>query len=158
MRLLGLFAVFSMVLCGFSEGSYAKKATYQSWIYTDWYTADFEPYIGRQKLGQPSIKGSDTWTPQDWVEKEGDEKQIIRDFYEGGIIVKQYIGRKNIPVLRVGRPFVELSNFDQVRILRFIDYVFEITTSETDGMYYVYYERDDNEPLGLYNKFGFQSY
>lgn len=155
MRLLLLLAV---VFAGFTAPAVAKKATKPLWRFTPGEKSDFTPYIGRQKLGQRSHKDDDTWTPQDWVKNEGDEKAIIRDFYEGGILVKQFIGRKNIPVLRVGEPFVRLSNFDQKRILDFIDYVFEITTTTEDGMYFVYYEADDKEPLGLYNKHGFQSY
>lgn len=155
MRFLLLVAV---MFAGFAAPAIAKKATKSQWRYTAGEKDDFTPYIGRQKLGQRSHKDDDKWTPQDWIENEGDEKAIIRDFYEGGIITKQYVGRKNIPVLRVGEPFVRLSNFDQKRILAFVDYVFEITTSTQDGMYFVYYEADDKEPLGLYNKHGFQSY
>ncbi len=155
MRFLVLAALFFTFV---SAPVLAKKATKSSWRYTAGEKDDFTPYIGRQKLGQRSHKDNDTWTPQDWLENEGDAKAIIRDFYEGGILVKQYIGRKQIPALRVGEPFVRLSNFDQRRILAFIDYVFEITTSTEDGLYYVYYEADDKEPLGLYNKYGFQSY
>ncbi len=155
MRFLLLVAI---MFAGFTAPAIAKKATKSQWRYTPGELNDFTPYIGRQKLGQRSHKDDDTWTPQDWVVNEGDEKAIIRDFYEGRIIVKQYVGSRDIPVLRVGEPFVRLSNFDQKRVLAFIDYVFEITTSSQDGMYYVYYEADDKEPLGLYNKYGFQSY
>lgn len=156
MRFLVLAAFF---VVGFSAPVMAKKSSYSNWWgSSNVFAEDFTPYIGRQKLGQRSHKDDDAWTPQDWVKNEGDEKAIIRDFYEGDILVKQYIGRQDIPVLRVGEAFVRLSNFDQKRVLAFIDYVFEITASEQYGMFYVYYERDDDEPLGLYNRYGFQSY
>lgn len=155
MRFLVLLAV---VFAGFSVPALAKKSTKAHWRFTPGEQSDFTPYIGRQKLGQRSHKDDDAWTPRDWAQNEGDAKAIIRDFYEGNILVKQYIGSKNIPVLRVGEAFVRLSNFDQKRVLAFIDYVFEITTTTENGMYYVYYEGDDKEPLGLYNKYGFQSY
>ncbi len=155
MRFLVLLAV---VFAGFTAPVLAKKSTKARWFFTPGETSDFTPYIGRQKLGQRSHKDDDQWTPRDWAKSEGDAKEIIRDFYEGDILVKQYIGSQDIPVLRVGEAFVRLSNFDQKRILAFIDYVFEITTTTEDGMYYVYYEGDDKEPLGLYNKYGFQSY
>ncbi len=157
MRFLGLFLLFTVVLAGFSAQSYAEKANKWGFLYHDGYKHKFEPYMGQEKLRQRSIEDNDTWTPQDWIKNPGDEKIILRDFYTMGILVKQFMDN-DIPVLRVGEPFVQLSTFDQRRILAFIDYVFEITTSKKDGMFYIYYEADDNNPLGLYNKYGFQNY
>jgi len=157
MRFLGLLLLFAVVFTGFSSQSYAKKATHWGFLYHDGYKHNFEPYMGKQKLNQGSIEDNDTWTPQDWIDNPGDEKIVLRDFYAMNILVKQFMDN-GIPVLRVGAPFVQLSSFDQGRVLAFVDYVFEITTSNKDGMFYVYYEADDNNPLGLYNKYGFQNY
>lgn len=157
-RIFGFLLVVATFAMGASVSVFAKKATYANWLATPISKGDFTPYIGRQKLGQRSHKDDDIWTPQDWIENEGDETAIIRDFYEADIIVKQFVNSQNVPVLRVGESFVKLSNFDQKRVLDFVDFVFQITTAEENGMFYVQYERDDKEPLGLYNKHGFQSY
>ena len=157
MRFLSFLLLFTVVFVGFSQQSYADKATHWSVIYHDGYKHNFEPYVGRQVLKQRSIIDNDTWTPEDWIDNPGDEKIILRDFYIMNILVKQFMDG-GIPVLRVGEPFVNLSKFDQTRVLAFIDYVFEITTSQENGMFYVYYEKDDDNPLGLYNKHGFQNH
>lgn len=157
MRFLSFLLLFTVAVTGFSQQSYADKATYWDALYHDGYEHNFEPYMGQQVLKQRSIWDNDTWTPEDWIDNPGDEKIILRDFYAIGLLKKQFVDG-GIPVLRVGEKFVQLSGFDQRRVLEFIDYVFEITTSEENGMFYVYYEKDDDNPLGLYNKHGFQNY
>ena len=157
MRILSFLLLFTVAVTGFAQLSHADKATHWSYIYHDGYKHNFEPYIGEQVLKQRSTWDNDTWTPEDWIDNPGDEKIILRDFYAIGLLKKQFVD-DGIPVLRVGEKFVQLSGFDQRRVLEFIDYVFEITTSEENGMFYVYYEKDDNDPLGLYNKHGFQNY
>lgn len=157
MRFLSFLLLFTVVFVGFSQQSYADKADHWSYIYHDGYKHNFEPYVGKQVLKQRSTIDNDTWTPEDWIDNPGDEKIILRDFYTMNILVKQFMD-DGIPVLRVGAPFVQLSKFDQKRVLAFIDYVFEITSSKENGMFYVYFEKDDDNPLGLYNKHGFQNH
>ncbi len=158
MRSFSFLLLLAMAMVGLSQFSYAGKATYWSSIYHDGYKHDFEPYVGQQKLNQRSTKDMDSWTPADWIDNPGDEKIILRDFYAMGIIKEQYMDHDNIPVLRVGEAFVKLSSFDQKRVLEFVDYVFKITESEKNGMFYVIYDRDDSEPLGLFNKSGYLNY
>ncbi|MCK5375161.1 MAG: hypothetical protein KAJ40_07745 [Alphaproteobacteria bacterium] len=158
MRIFTFLFLFTLAVTGVSGQSMADKATYWGFLYHDGYKHDFQPYLGQEKLAQPSTADMDSWTPADWVDNPGDEKVILHDFYSLGLIKKQYIDRDNIPALRVGEPFIQLSSFDQKRVLAFIDYVFKITESEENGMFYVYYNRNDSEPLGIYNKSGFISY
>lgn len=158
MRILSSLLLFTVVLVGYTSQSQAGHATYWDYIYHEGYKHDFDPYVGSQKLKQRTEKDQDSWTPADWIDNPGDEKIILRDFYKMGILEKQYMNKKNVPVLRVGEKFIQLSGFDQNRILAFVDYVFKITESEEFGMFYVYYYREDNEPLGTYNKSGFIQY
>ena len=157
MRFLGFLLLFAVAFTGFTQQSHADKATYWDAFYHDGYKHNFDPYVGQQKLKQRSVHDNDTWTPQDWIDNPGDEKVVLRDFYTMNVLVKKYMD-DGIPVLRVGEKFVQLSDFDQIRVLKFVDYVFGITTAEENGMFYVYYDANDDEPLGLFNKYGFQNY
>ncbi len=158
MRILAFLLVAMVAFGGFSGEAFAKKKTGWSFWSLNWGVYKFEPYIGEQQIRQRSLWDGDHWTPEAWIEDAGDEKRIMRDLYASGIIVKQYTGKKNIPVLKVGEPFTRLSGIDQRRVLEFVDHVFEITTAEENGMFYVVYENDKKEPMGLYNQYGFQSY
>ncbi|MCK5384265.1 MAG: hypothetical protein KAJ29_01720 [Alphaproteobacteria bacterium] len=158
MRIFGLFLLLSLAMVGFSSQSVADKALYWDFIHHEGYKHDFDPYVGQQKIKQRSEKDMDSWSPVDWIDNPGDEKIILRDFYTMEIVKEQYMDRDNIPVLRVGEPFIRLSSFDQKRVLEFIDYVFKITESEKNGMYFVYYDGDDDAPLGVYNKSGYLNY
>lgn len=158
MRSFLFLLFFALVVVGLPHQSKADHATEWSFIYHDGYKHDFEPYVGQQKLKQRSTKDMDSWTPADWIDNPGDEKIILRDFYAMGIIKEQYMDHDNIPVLRVGEAFDRLSTFDQNRVLAFVDYVFKITESEENGMFFVVFERDESEPLGVYNKSGYINY
>ncbi len=158
MRSFSFLLLFALAIVGFSQASYAGKATYWDFIYHEGYKHDFDPYVGQQKLKQRSTKDMDSWAPADWIDNPGDEKIILRDFYAMGIIKEQYMDHDNIPVLRVGDAFDRLATFDQKRVLEFVDYVFKITESEKNGMFFVVYDRDDSEPLGVFNKSGYINY
>ena len=159
MRILSFLLVLAVFSLGASSQSYAgAKPWAWGWWSSHWQGLDFKPYLGNQKIGQRSLWDDDNWTPEAWIKDAGDEKRIIRDFYEIGIITDQNTDGDDIPVLEVGRQFIELSGLDKRRILQFVDYVFEITTSEENGMFYVFYNENDDEPLGIYNKYGFQPY
>jgi len=158
MRSFSFLLLFAIAAVGFSYQSVAGHATHWGYITHEGYKHDFDPYVGQQKLKQRSTKDMDSWSPADWIDNPGDEKIILRDFYAMGIIKEQYMDHDNIPVLRVGGAFERLATFDQKRVLEFVDYVFNITESEKNGMFYVVYERDESEPLGIYNKSGYINY
>ncbi len=163
MRILVFPLILVLVSVSFSAQSYAGSKSWGGWS-KSWQELDFQPYLGEQKTSQRSLVDDDAWTPEDWAKDDRDKKRVMRNLYAGDIITKQYKDRKNIPVLEVGDSFIALSSIDRSRILQFVDHVFEITSSEENGMFYVFYDDknakilDDNEPLGLYNKHGFQSY
>ena len=154
MRFLG----FLLVLAVFYMGSVSQSHARKGFLWQKYSVSDFEPYLGDQKINNRALWDGDEWTPQDWLKEEGDAKRIIRDFYEAEIITDQYKDSDDIPVLEVGDAFINLSSSYRYRVLRFVDHIFEITSSEENGTFYVFYAGNDDEALGLYNKHGFQSY
>ncbi len=159
MRILGFLLLLAIASMASFSPSYAGDGFWSWNIFgSKMGSEDFEPYIGGEKIKQRSLWDGDDWTPQDWIHEEDDKRAVMRDLYEAKIITGQYTGKQKIPVLEVGEPFTQLSGFDQRRVLEFVDYVFGITTAEENGSFWVYFEANKSEPMGLYNKHGFQSY
>ncbi len=159
MRILSFLLLLVSFSIGTTSHSYASEKPWAwGWWPAHWQGLDFKPYLGNQKIGQGSLWDDDAWTPEAWIKDAGDEKRIMRDFYATGIVVKQYKNGDNIPVLELGNQFIQLSGLDQRRILQFVDHVFNITKAEENGMFFVVYSEADDSPMGIYNKYGFQSY
>lgn len=158
MRFLSFFICLAVAVIGFSDSGFARKGNGWSLFPKKVKELDFKPYLNEQQIRQRSLWDGDVWTPEAWIRDAGDEKRVMRDFYTYDIVTNQYTDRKNIPVLEVGEAFVQLSGVDQRRVLEFVDYVFQITPATEDGMFYVYLKDEKKEPMGLYNKYGFQSY
>ncbi len=160
MRFLTLFLVLIGLAFSFvpTEVEARSRLNMWSWWSNHWQDHNFHPYLNEQQIKQRSLWDQDDWTPEAWIKDAGDEKRIIRDFYATGIVTKQYVDGDNIPVLRVGDAFMQLSGLDQRRVLQFIDHVFEITSSEENGMFYVYNDELRRKPMGLFNQYGFQAY
>ncbi len=157
-----LLAVLMIMFCSFvtfsQQVAYAGPGSW-AWWSSNWKNLEFKPYLGDERFVQPSLwEGDRKWTPEQWAKDAGSEQRIMRDFYATGIISDQYIDSDNIPVLVVGRKFMSLSGVDKRRVLDFVDYIFKITKNEKNGMFYVYYSELDDDPIGVYNKFGFQQY
>jgi hypothetical protein len=162
MRVFGFVFTFLMALVLMPQLSHAIKdsADDPEWSQSKpWQGNDFKPYLADQPIKNRMLWDRDTWTPELWIaDAGGDERLILRDLYAGGILTQQYQNSDDIPVLEVGEPFLKLSHTDRIRVLRFIDYVFEITKEE-NGMFYVYYAlAEDEKSLGIYDKRGFQQY
>lgn len=159
MRVLTLFVCFAVAVIGFSDVSHARKDS-RGWSLFPKKVEDpdYKPYLNEQQIRQSTLWTGDSWTPDSWIRDAGDEKRIMRDFYTFNIVTNQYTDLKNIPVLEVGEPFVQLSGVDQRRVLEFVDYVFQITSSSEDALFYVFLQGEKKEPMGLFNKYGFQSY
>ncbi len=159
MRFLAVLLVLFGSIVAFSQTAHAEpKPWVWGWWPSHWRNLDFKPYLGNQVLSQRSLWDNDTWTPEDWIKDAGDSKRIMRDFYAYDIISNQYTDGDNIPVLVVGDTFMRLSGLDRRRVLQFVDHVFQITTAEENGMFYVYHSKLDDDPLGVYNKYGLQQY
>lgn len=158
MRIFGFFLVFAVLTMSVADVHARSKSSLWRWGAQSWHDVDFHPYIGEEKIRQRSLWDGDNWTPEAWIKDAGDEKRIMRDLYAANILTEQYTDGDNIPVLEVGENFIKLSGVDQNRVLQFVDHIFQISTAEENGMFYVMYEKEDDEPLGLYNKYGFQKY
>ena len=158
MRFLGFLLVLAALSVGYSDASFARTSSGWGWGSENWRTADFTPYFANDKIGQRSLWDDDAWTPEAWIIDAGDEKRVMRSLYAAGILTDQSKDRDNIPVLEVGETFIQLSGVDQRRVLQFVDYVFEITTSVENGMFFVTYQPQKGEQLGVYTKHGFQTY
>ncbi len=158
MRFLSFFICLAVAVIGFSDAGFARKGNGWSLFPKKVKELDFKPYLNEQQIRQRSLWDGDAWTPEAWIRDAGDEKRVMRDFYEYKIVTNQYTDNRNIPVLEVGEPFVQLSGVDQRRVLEFVDYVFQITPASDNGMFYVYLKGEKKEPMGLYNQYGFQSY
>jgi len=160
MRILGFLLCFAVFSIGFSEMAMAKKSGGMAWGGSSKIGSakEFIPYFGEEQIRHRGLWDNDEWTPESWLREEDDDKRIMRDFYEYGIVTKQYQNSKNIHVLEVGDTFVQLSGLDQRRVLQFVDYVYQITEGHKNGMFYVYLKGVKDEPMGLYNKYGFQNY
>ncbi len=160
MRFLAvLLLLFGTLLVFAQNPAHAEpKPWIWSWWPSHWQNLDFKPYLGNQQISQRSLWDDDQWTPEAWIKDAGDAKRIMRDFYAYDIVSDQYVGDENIPVLEVGQGFMRLSSLDRRRVLQFVDHVFGITKGEENGMFYVYYRELDDDPLGVYNKYGLQQY
>ena len=156
MHFTGFLLVLAVFWFGTPTSSHANTKSW-TWWPKNWENMSFEPYIGGEKIIQRSLWDNDEWTPEKWINDAGDEKRIIHDFYKTKIITNQHTDNDNIPVLEVGETFIQLSNLDRRRVLKFIDHVFDVT-AEKDGMFFVFYTENKHKPLGIYNKYGFQSY
>jgi len=161
MRLFG----FLLVLMVLGTAMLAPQAVYAdskpgSWMWwpNHWKNQDFQPYLKGEKLSQRSLWDDDKWTPEAWIKDAGDAKRIMRDLYVAQIIVDQYEDNDNIPVLKVGKGYQQLSMLDRNRVLQFVDHVFGITAREDNGMFFIYDSIRDKEPLGVYGKHGMQHY
>lgn len=119
------------------------------------------PYLNEAKVPHNSKWADDSWSPQDWIDaRGGDPMAVINGFYEAGIIEDQYVD--DVPVLAVGRPFLELSGQEKRRVTAFFDYVFEITTAADNGVFNVVLLGDkklfgltrDQIDLGYFNASG----
>lgn len=158
MRRFGLFLMTVCTVALVSQASYAGARKESSWLNrpTHWKNLNYEPYLGNNKITQRGLWEKDDWTPEDWAKDAGSPQRIIKDFYMGDIIREQYNDENNVPVLVVGDGFMRLSGLDRRRVLSFVDYAFDITASEENGMFYVFSAEDMKEPIGIYNKYGFQ--
>jgi hypothetical protein len=168
MRIFGFALILISFAIGFSLPAHAKKDTNTGssfvgklfsgyWGDKIWEGQDFQPYLADQPIKNRIVWDRDNWTPQDWIDDVGgDARYVMRDLFGYGILTRQYRDGE-IPVLEVGEPYLRLSHTDRLRVLRFVDHIFEIT-KEPNGMFFVYLKDVDDEPLGTYGNRGFQHY
>lgn len=125
----------------------------------------------------PNIAVLDTWRPQDWAHaKGGDKLAMVQELYDADIVTDQYVDcnpqnyiesivdffgfrqehchEHGVPVLEVGQGYMKLSLQDRLRVVEFIDYVYEITSSPK-AMFVIVHD-DTNEELGIFTRHGLQ--
>jgi len=114
------------------------------------------PYLNDGKTPHNNQWDNENWHPEYWVEDKGSVTAVMDGFYDAGIIVEQY--EDEVPVLEVGRPFLQLSPLDQRHVIEFVDYAFKITEAKPHGIFYVVidHEKKGKELLGLYTVNGLQ--
>lgn len=112
-------------------------------------------YLEGAKLPQMLQWADDDFKAEDWIAaRGGNSLAVVNGFYEAGMITDQYFD-DDVPVLEVGRAFIELSHQDQWRVVTFMDEVFGITASHPDGVILIYFD-PGRIPVGLYTAKGLQ--
>ena len=94
------------------------------------------------------------WSPEQWVEARGSAEALLHDFYRAGFITKQY-DIDGVPALDVGQGWMDLSMQERVRVLRVVDYMYEITKNNPDGTILIYRDKMSGL-LGVYTVSGLQ--
>ena len=115
-----------------------------------------QPYLNEAKIPHNNQWDGQNWHPEYWVEDKGSVAAVMDGFYDAGVIIDQY--EDEVPVLEVGRPFLQLSPLDQRRVVEFVDYAFKITEQKPHGIFYVIIDHKEKgkELLGLYTVNGLQ--
>jgi hypothetical protein len=115
--------------------------------------SETRPYLEEAKMRHNVQWENDPWTPQDWIADRGGQVAVIDRFYADGIITNQFV-KNDVPVLEVGRTFMELSALDRRRVLETVDYIFGMTDAP-QGMFSVQHA-ETGDTIGLYTKEGAQ--
>jgi hypothetical protein len=126
------------------------------WGDKNWEGYEFQPYLADEPIKNRILWDRDKWQPQEWAKDAAEAHKVMRALYDGGILTNQF-HRDGVPYLEVSDSYLRLSNTDRIRILRFVDHVFEITR-QPNGMFFVVMKDVDDAPLGTYGKTGFQQY
>ena len=115
-----------------------------------------QPYLNEAKVPHNNQWDSAEWHPEFWVQDKGSVAAVLDGFYKAGILVEQY--EDDVPVLEVGRPFLQLSPLDQRHVVEFVDFAFKITEQEPHGIFYIIidHKMKGKELLGIYTVHGLQ--
>lgn len=152
MRFSGFFTVFMGLLL--LASSPAQARSWWDYIFPPPVPEFDKPYLNEAKIPHNSRWDNDTWTPEGWAMGAGSAEYMMQDLYAANIITDQYED-DGAPVLEVGRTFMQLSQQDQLHVVKFVDSVFNITKSAPAGMFYIYQEETE-KPIGLYSAEGLQ--
>ena len=115
-----------------------------------------QPYMNDATTPHNNQWDSENWHPEYWVEDKGSVTAVMDGFYDAGIIVEQY--EDEVPVLEVGKPFLQLSPMDRRHVVEFVDYAFKITEQKPHGIFYIVidHKKKGKELLGIYTINGLQ--
>lgn len=138
-----------------SKGVFNMGSDFKKLIWGHPNTNFLQPHLNDAKTPHSMQFHGDGWSPEVWAENAGGAEKVMGELYYAGIITDQY--KDDVPVLEVGRPFLQLSQQDQQRVTAFVDYVYGITTSKPQGMYYVLFkEKRIKKIIGVYSEQGLQ--
>lgn len=179
MRLkFSLFSLSLLVLAfGFVQHSYAQETARDGYVPKNesflkygkfiWGIPNHDRvqvYLNKGDFYHDSQWADDEWKPEYWVKARGGSvKAVLDGLYDSGIIIDQF-SRKGVPILEVGKKYIDLSELEKRRVAAFIDYVFGVTKSSKVGFFRIVYEGeiypldsyDDERMVGIYTKDGLQ--
>lgn len=148
--------VLLMALIPFSAQAAGSKYLGFFWPKPDQITGkDFQPYSQDPMLQQNRQWDNDGWQPQHWVNPSKSAEQVIDGFFASGILVERDVNCDDIPTLKVGEPFFQLSYREQNRIAAFMDYAYGMTSASSGGSYFLTFRRRA-DVVGVYTPAGLQ--
>lgn len=151
-----LFFSYLILVVGISASARAEpKFFYWSWPIEHFQNLNYtERYLEGAKVPHNRQWDGQQWTPQIWIEQKKDAVRLIESFYQTEILLDQKIENK-VPVLHIGHNFYQLSGYDQRRVVRSVDEVYEITAPESDRLF-ILHDPARNKDIGLYTRNGLQ--
>ncbi len=115
--------------------------------------SDFVPYVNTGKEVHLANLKDDNWSPDVWAHQYDDPKKVVENFYESGIITRQY-SDDDVAILQVGPGFYHLSAIDQNRVAKYLEF---IHGQKGVDMFFKLQDWHTKEIIGVYNsKYGLQ--
>ncbi len=124
-----------------------KKKSYNNWSFRPKTDPRFYKYRHQQQWSGME------WDPSLWTDDVTDES-VLRSMYQSDIFRRQYVSKKDRPVVEVGPKFYKLSDLDRRRSLKLIADYFEFFENG-----FVAFEVRDwrkSKKIGEYTRYGFQ--
>lgn len=90
----------------------------------------------------------DDWAPEDWVRDRGSVEAVLHGLFTAGILDDDGDLDGSDPRLDVGARFLRLSEIDQIRVARFVDYAYGISQTQAGGFLLVHAPTCDR--IGFY--------
>lgn len=156
-------AILSLFAAGLLGGALLATTPAQAepkpWIFgwapSHWENQDFQPYIDHPHHPHAKQWDHQPWQVEDWlVQRDGDGRRMIRDFYNAGIITDQYT-RRRVPVVEIGPGFYYLGARDKGRVMAVVDSVYNYTNRSENALFMLY-DGNSRKPVGIYSREGLQ--
>ncbi len=122
MRLLALLAIL-LTVAG------PAKAGVLEYLFTPPHPHFERPYLQEGKMPHNSQWEDDTWTPEGWTEYAGSKEAVLAGL-EGAGIITDYDLKGGDPELKVGRPFIRLSDQEKIHVVKYVDHVYGVTQNK----------------------------
>jgi hypothetical protein len=102
------------------------QASWLDYIFTPSMPHFERPYLEEGKMPHNSQWETDTWTPEGWTDYAGSKEAVLAGLEGAGIITDYDLGGYD-PELKVGRPFIRLSDQEKTRVMKYVDHVYGVT-------------------------------